>query len=538
MMAERCERHRAPAGWRCTTCGGALCPDCAALRTHALNELPVCTRCGGTARALTRHRRDRASFAARLPSAVLWLVKPRGLLALAATVLACVIAGFVGRLVPFFGPLLGMLLAIGGAAAALFTVVRATAQGHDEVELTDFSVGDVLLPALFRLALATAPVWGLAVAYDWLGSEDAPPALLMLGWGLLAAAYLPAAFIMAATESPILDLLNPLKVLGIAAQLGRPFLWLVAVWWGALLVSALAAGVTAVLHMPQIPFITSGIELVILLVGPLLGARAAGLLLYVEGDRVDYDSPERFIEPLLGETSPRGVAPALAEGGEVRSRARSRHREPLELEEPTREPSGAGAGAGAEAEAATRRVAEFTAEDLPPFHSGLSRIAAAGPSRPEVSVQTDAAASLTGQAPLTSLEAQQVAALRASMRAADYGGTVELWRAAQPEGLGVEELLWIAKAASHLRHDGEAYGVLARAVETPAPDALRAQAAVIFGRFLFERLQRPEEAVSWMERAALRYPQTPGGRFAAGWLAEHDTESAARTGGRGGAAPR
>ena len=52
----RCEAHKAVAGWQCTVCHNALCPDCAAYKYVPPAKLTVCALCGELAEPLLRQR--------------------------------------------------------------------------------------------------------------------------------------------------------------------------------------------------------------------------------------------------------------------------------------------------------------------------------------------------------------------------------------------------------------------------------------------------------------------------------------------------
>lgn len=478
MSQLRCQQHQAPAGWRCTACERALCPACAAMKALHPGEAPACTRCGSIADVLKRPRRETASLAERIPAAFLWPWRGGGLMTLAVVVVVWSLSGVFGARY-----WLGIPLII----TVLFATVRATAQGEDEVEVAEFTGWGSLAATVLEFALVTAPSWlSLWLYLRWLAPGVAPNPAVLLFLLLLAVLWMPMAFIMAATKAPLLSLINPFTVYGTAFKAGSDFLLSLGVWVLALGLMGLAWGVGLLLDVHSIPILTALAKAALLLAPLLVGARVAGLLLYVSGDRLDYDLPERFLDPVLGSATPTGVLPDFVL---LPSQREPRSYEPIELgaAEPV-EPGAAAALGTAPAE---------------PSSAGNAS------SRPYLTL--DAAA-------LPSLEVQRLGQLRAAMSTGDAAGAVEVWRGAALPGLRTEELWWVARAASAQGEDGPALAALEGAASVASEPEERARAFVVLGQFLDARLGRTAEAIGWMERVALESPGGAAARFASQWL--------------------
>ena len=74
----RCEAHGALAGWQCTACGKALCPDCAGYKYVPPTKLLVCALCGELAEPLLRERVEKESLSTQLPEAFLFPIRGDG----------------------------------------------------------------------------------------------------------------------------------------------------------------------------------------------------------------------------------------------------------------------------------------------------------------------------------------------------------------------------------------------------------------------------------------------------------------------------
>lgn len=165
----RCGTHpEAPAGWRCTRCGEALCPDCTALRPTGSGAMEVCGRCGGSAETVRLPRAQVQPFVARLKGAFTWPFSPQGLFALFAAAVFLWLARFLGSMAA--GIAAGVILAY------RFQVVRHTAGGGDDFPGPDDFRGvfdDVVAPA-WRMTMAG--VWILApLLVVWMVAAQAPP---------------------------------------------------------------------------------------------------------------------------------------------------------------------------------------------------------------------------------------------------------------------------------------------------------------------------------------------------------------------------
>ncbi len=317
MTPARCQAHDRVAGWRCDTCHEALCPDCAAEKTVHPAVITACTRCGGMAQTLTVHRREVAPLEARIPGAFRWPFKSDGFVTWAALVMLVTIFGSGGA-----------FIWVPGALAALFAVVRSTARGEEDMETPSFtSLFDLVLPVA-RLVLAMLPFWGPLLVYVLVvGPAQVRPGPLW-ALGLAGAAFVPQALLVAAVGAPVLTLLNPIAIVGTALKLGRAY----AVYLttsAALLVLGLVLGALGlVFGFVPVPIFPRVVEAAFLFYAPLVSARVAGLVLFVEGDRLHWDVPERYREPVLGQTRPRGVLPAEDRPPDVAPRSYA----PIEVE--------------------------------------------------------------------------------------------------------------------------------------------------------------------------------------------------------------
>ncbi|MBK7863634.1 MAG: hypothetical protein IPJ65_34510 [Archangiaceae bacterium] len=359
MIAPKCERHRAHAGWKCQGCKKVLCPRCVATRrVHMATELEVCLNCGALADRLTQHRAEARSFAARLPRALVWPLSQAGFIAMAGV--ALVRAGLS------YAPGLGWLVGTAAFAAFCLGLVRSSARGSDDFESLDFSdfVADVVMPGL-KVALGAAIVWVPAVirigvlgdgGFDLQRAATDPVMWLLL---LLGGAYAPMAIIVGASGGSLLGMLNPLHVVRTALRLGAPYLLAVG-WLAALFVPwVVTLGVGALLNKLPIVFVPRLLDYMLACYVPFVGARVLGLLLYTHGDRIEYGLDSDYRVPLLAGAAPEGELPEPA--AEAAQAGLDRHA-PIELEPLPAEP----VSAQEEAREA-RRLKELDPATLPPL---------------------------------------------------------------------------------------------------------------------------------------------------------------------------
>lgn len=309
-LLEPCSTHaEVKAGWRCGACGLLLCPACTGFRAAGHGRIDVCLKCGGLARPIRERRALLQPFAAALTGAVRWPFTRETVLTVFSAAVVIWVFAKVGSL--------AALVADGLVIALMFHVVRHTAMGHDDLtDPGDFRgfFEDVLGP-LMRCLVASVWTWGPFVAYVvfheggfFVGSFDALhlreitgplPVLLLLGGTLL----FPMSLLAGALDLPIIQLLNPLIVVGHAFRLGRDY-WLLSLF-------CMAVSVTESILLKVLGFIDLHLlglpDLVfyfVLLFPPLMMFRALGLLVRARGDELGYGGVESFLEPVLGKVAP------------------------------------------------------------------------------------------------------------------------------------------------------------------------------------------------------------------------------------------
>lgn len=287
------------ATFRCETCEDLLCSDCAApveLRDdpRARSTVFTCLHCRGYAAPVKVRRSVATPFSTLAWGAGPWAVQRTALL----TALACTAVITVASALGAGGIVRALVLGY------LFEIVRATAAGHDEVPLPTDSgdfLADVLGPAL-RLLVSMIWVLGLFALPFYVPALD--------GWGYAlfawtaAALYVPSALLVAAAGARILEVANPLVILGCGLRLGADWLRLAA--FGALAFAARAlVGQIETRFGGQAVFGVIGANLFVtvpctfaLCVLAMAGFRAAGLLLRVRGDDLGYGRAEDYLDPL------------------------------------------------------------------------------------------------------------------------------------------------------------------------------------------------------------------------------------------------
>ena len=568
MTPRTCRTHAAAAGWRCTHCEELLCPRCVAVRDVRPVSLTACTLCGNLAEPLRRHRREVASFVARLPGALRYPFRDEGLYGFLALTVGLAVANTLGDTVV----LVAWLAIIG----ALFGVTRSTARGSDHLEMGDFSdpVTDLALPfGLF--GVATLPVWGSV----WLARHLHSTALLVVA-GALGVLWAPMALLGAATNTSPVSMLNPLRMYGLALRVGRDYLVYVAALVGCVLLT-LVNGVLAVFAwQTQLAVVSQLVGAALLVYWPFVAAHLGGLVLYLHGDAMEWGTPDQYYEPVLGDAQPAG---AIAEHLTAEATP-SRSYAPIELDAepaahqpdvpapPPKRPALTSLDASAlpELPAAEERPLVhqrvLDPSQLPPAPpdggAPLPTSSSPSPSRlppapPDGGASPEAwpAAAGEGRArrrasmdpgalpqlvrfdepvpdegptahlrtldagALPPLSAAVESAIRTAMRDGDGDAALDAWAHANRHtpGLNASELTWLARAAAAKGADDEA--VAAFEAAAAAPDAQAAPARVLLARFLDERLGRGAEAVSWMQRVVAENEGTDAARFAATWLA-------------------
>lgn len=518
MTVQVCQQHQAPAGWRCRECGELLCPDCSAMKQVYPSEFPGCSRCGGAADVLTVHRRDRGSLAARLPEAFLWPVRRDGLLLLAGVALLWTLTSLVGIAQLTFG--------VPGIILSLFSVVRSTAHGREHPEAAEFlDLFQGILGPLLRLFLVFVPLWVPAALYLWtVGWVNASAGVLWL-LTALGAAWMPAAFLVAATDCGLTTLLNPFAIVGISLKLGRSWAVYAGTWAVLLVVWAVLAVAGVLLLKVPIPFFVPLLANMALFYAPFVGARVAGLALFLHGDDLGWGMPQDYLLPQLGDAQPRGTLPEGTGAGmpAVRSYApielsddapaapvsRMDRLEPRTRPAPEEVDRAAAALTWAQPPGPPARPQSLDASALPP-------LAVAGGDEDDA---PEARKDALDVAALPSLGALALERLKASIAKGDAEHAVEEFRTAADAVLSCGELTWLGRAAAARGDDALARQALERAVAVGGAAGEVSKAMVTLGRLCAERLGDAPAGREWMERCAREFPSEPAAKFAAEWLA-------------------
>jgi hypothetical protein len=406
-----------------------------------------------------RLHRSHRSYGSRLVDSWRFLTRPSTWISLAAL-------GLFTTAVTWLGGGLGAALGAGATWAYLFYAFMCAARGV-EMDVPDFSsVSDITTP-LVRGIVSSLFIWVPAVLYlvfsRGLGDGESlgpvytdPIFLLILGWCLF---YGPIAFMVAATNTSFLTLLNPVAMVSWALKLGADY----ALALGAMAVCLAIDGVLGLLmgqlRETGVPVLSGLLPQTLSLVMPFLMAHQLGLLLYVRGDKVGYGMEDDYYERVMPDARPEGQVPVRSRGKVVSSPAGS----------PTAQPA--------------------------------EPVSAA----PETSAPVAAA--------VDSLK--QVAD---AITARDVAGAMSAYRelvSAQLSALQPEQHLFVARAAA----SGGDFPLAAKAFETAAdvaPNAPTApQALVLLARLCGERMGDPRRAQSVYRYIVHRYPNTDASRFAA-----------------------
>ena len=448
-----------------------LCPDCAATKVMHPTTVVACTYCGELAQPVTAQQTQADSLWPFVPGAFGFAFTTQGLpLWLGLAVLDAVfISSGLGGL---FARLLGLGLVLGG----LFNLIRATSSGADSaLEFVD--VATSVVSPLTRFGVVLAPFWGGALAAFLLNR----PGLAMAS-GVVGLFWVPVAIIGAAAGASSLDLMNPVRVVGVAVRLGGDFAVYVGGLLGALgvllvglLLSMVAGVVSPVLAVPVLA--------VTKLYALVTAARLAGLVLRTHGELFGHDTsrrPTRAAGPL---SEPRGVLPATTTA--VKPRAA------IELEpEPVR--------------AAPPR-SRFEALEVSPQAPVPNEV---GPL--DVALLPDHAE-------------QSALEIRGAIAAKNVELALDAFRAtglAASEQLSPDELMWVAQAAA-ARLDNESAELAFSKVSArrDAAASVRAKAKVMLARLFAERMGRKGEAKALMEAVVAEFPDDAAALFARNWLA-------------------
>lgn len=473
--AQRCERHGAAAGWQCTSCHEPLCPDCAAIKYVPPISLLACGRCGELAEPLLRKKSEAASLAQRLPGAFAFPFRGEGLPAWLGVSMFLWLFSFLGLL----GGLIGWSITL----ASLFGLTRSTARGGDHLELSDFQdpLSSIALP-MVRFTLVMFPAWGGTFLSGYLHL----PWLFWVAWGITVL-WSPTAYIGAAAHAPLTHMLNPVRVLGATARIGKDF--------PVYLAGISSVGAVILLSIPLarlvdkfllVPLLGGVLTQMVLAYGPFVGARVAGLVLMLHGPAFGWGEELETYEPMRGDTQPRGELP-------VKQSTLPRHLPAsIELE--------------AEPEPHQKQAFDrFAAIELNPE----------GERPPEVAPLD---VSL-----LPTFSEQSALSIRKAMAAGRADVALDGFRStglAAADQLSFEELLWLGQtASSHIDYESAELAFVRAAERKADPEAL-GRARVMLARLLAERLNRKEDGAVWMRRVLQEQPGTPAATYAQTWLTE------------------
>lgn len=325
-----CSLHtRTIAGWSCTECHRALCPECAGWRSTGVHRVTLCMRCGGPATRLRTHRSIRHPFRYSLLGALGWPASWGGL----ATLFCCAALtsglGLIGRY--------GRLAGFGLVLCWFLQIVRESASGGDRVpgpnEFTGLIEG-IVSPAL-RAALASVwvlgpfAIWFVFAGYTLDALAQHPVHLDAAAIGLACAGLLlaPLAMVLAALDSPLQLIVNPFAMISLTFALGVDY-------WLATLSCALCAAGTFLIQIAtralfrNHPFPLDGlVAALFLLYLPMVAFRALGLLVRARGDALGYGSAEFYRVPILDAVPVHEVKPPEQKLIEIEPR----FAQPLEL---------------------------------------------------------------------------------------------------------------------------------------------------------------------------------------------------------------
>jgi hypothetical protein len=296
-------------------------------------DLLSCRACGGQAEPLIIHRSEQAPLAKRLGNVWRYPFNASGMaLALGLGTILTVL-GFMTDATLIVGRLAPAALTAGILWGSLFSIIRSSARGENDVPTLDYSdvFADALLPCL-RALVATSVVWlPLLVFLVSVGGFDvlqymdrllSDPMFYMTGrfhslpgerlledpraWvlGLAGLAYLPLALVLAATGASLLDMLNPVKGLRIIHRLGRDYRVTLATLFflglALLAVRFVASGIRSV----DFGVLTRWPAEILEVFVPFIMARVLGLLIYTRGDVLGYGAPRDYWTPVLPDALP------------------------------------------------------------------------------------------------------------------------------------------------------------------------------------------------------------------------------------------
>lgn len=267
--------------------GMEFCPRCAverpraACRASQLGTEPVllCPVCGIVTRAVTT--RVREPLLTVFLTAARYPFQKDGWIALLALSFGAWVAAFL--------PLVGALLAGGLQLTYLFSIVRSTAKGDDDlpgaVDFTEWS--DLLRPMVRSLLASLVAFLPVILSLAFLRESSSLPVALGAS-ALWAAAYLPGALAVASFQDGCLGGANPIPVIEIARRVPKEYALTVGVL-AALAVPAQLIRVLAAMAVPPVLGLSAIVTILggaVALIVPFMMARVLGLLLRERGDEL------------------------------------------------------------------------------------------------------------------------------------------------------------------------------------------------------------------------------------------------------------
>ncbi len=422
---------------------------------------------------LTVHRRS-IPFARRLTGIWRYVFNPHGL----AVVLGL---GFVLWLFSF-GGMIGAALAVGAFWGTLFSAIRQSGRGLDEIETPEFDNmwDDLFNPAIGGL-VGTGFLWVPGLLY-WLHL----PASATLWkepvfWALVFAgiAYAPMALMSAAANSGVLRLLNPLIIGAYIKRLGADYALAVAAIGVLAVLEVFALALSAVVSFLPLPIISSVLGWSVRVIAPLAMARTLGLLLRVRGDDLGWGVPSDYQVLLLPGVEPRGVPPPPA--GHSDGTPASARWAPIDLDEAAPFPP----HEGPPAPPARRAPVELDESQLPPLQADLD----------------------PAQDP--------VGAVTAAIACNQLPRAVELYEAANllDESFTADAHLAVGQHAATTGKLDLAVRALKAAARDPA-GPLASRALVLMARVYGEKLGNAQAAAKLYEHVVRNYPGTPAAHYA------------------------
>ncbi|MBK7581704.1 MAG: hypothetical protein IPI67_16030 [Myxococcales bacterium] len=262
LFCEHCQVYRAPHETR--------------LAGPAQAAIAVCASCGGALRK--EAQRVTRPLSAELLRAFVYPARPAVAFSLAVTAL---VSGFL-RFVPLIGGLLSATLVIG----YIFMVLRASAEGRDDLAVdTDIAGGlsvwmGPLVRYLLTFLVAFAPALAVLIGMGW--AAGAPLVIAAAALGVL---YLPAGMIIAAHGDGCLSPLYPVPAVQLIFRIPLPYLITLAFLCLSLATGAALTWVVARL-LGEVPVLGGLLIRSVGLLGPVVMARQLGVLVHEHGEEL------------------------------------------------------------------------------------------------------------------------------------------------------------------------------------------------------------------------------------------------------------